>query len=202
MKTFVFAIVVGALAGCAQMQQRTAMGNMGVVQSETDSSFAHAICQNSAVEMELGKLAEENTRNKDVRKFASRISDEQRKSEKELSALFQRNGITTGAQLDANLQTSLDRLAELKGGEFDQEFKNQVVAEHEAQIAALERQAEDNFDRDLQAFAQRQLPRLRSEVEMARNLSVSNDKNGPAGDNFKSAEGTPVVRGIGNIGFR
>ena len=97
--------------------------------------------------------------------------------------------------LDPNLQTSLDHLAELKGGKFDEEFKNQVIAEQQAAIAAFEAQAADGADPELQAFAKRELPRLREELETARGLPVSSDKNGPPGDNYKSAEANPVVRG-------
>jgi len=201
MKTFWLVMIAAALAGCAQTPQKTAMGGLSATPqtgqaSSTDNAFARTACQNGAVQMQLGKLAEANTRNKDVRHFANRIAEDQRRAEKELSALFVRKGITTGSELDPNLQLSLDRLAELKGGKFDEEFKSQVIAEQQAEIAAFEKQAADGSDADLQAFAERELPRLRQDLEFARGLPVSSDKDGPPGDNYKSAAANPVVRGI------
>jgi putative membrane protein len=201
MKTVWITVVAAALAGCAQTPQKTAMGGMASLQetgsaSSEDSSFARLACQSASVDMQLGKLADANTRNKDIRNFAHRLAEDQRRAEKKLNAVLERKRIVDGAELDPNLQLSLDRLAELKGGKFDEEFKAQVIAQHQAEIAAFEKQAADGSDRDLQVFAQAELPRLREQLEIAQGLPISGDKDGPPGDNFKSAEANPVVRGV------
>jgi putative membrane protein len=178
--------IVGLFAGCARDQQ-SAMGGVGSG-SQTltgsavppdDSNFAREACQTGTAEMEIGKLAAQNTRNKEVRKFARTLSEDHAKAEKELSQLFSRKGLPPEKELAGNYQSSLERLAGLKGGQFDAAFKEQVVADHEQAIDLFAKQAEQGTDAELKAFAEKRLPQLRTHLEMARTLPISSDTEGP-----------------------
>jgi hypothetical protein len=93
-----------------------------------------------------------------------------------------------------NLQNSLDRLAGLKGGQFDAAFKQQVIADHEKVIVLFEEQAKHGTDPDLKAFAQKYLPHLREHVEMARALPISSDNEGPPEDSVNTILQNPAGR--------
>jgi len=175
------------LAGCAT-DQHDGMGaaasgaqsvsGSGTVASE-DSSFARQACQASAAEIEIGRMAKLNTRNKTIRKFAQALSDDHARAEKELSALFARKQMPPEQKLAEDFQHSLQRLAELKGGAFDAAFKAEVIEDHERAIALFEKQAAQGTDPDLKAFAERRLPQLQDHLAMARLLPISSDLDGP-----------------------
>jgi putative membrane protein len=183
---FLALAIVGLLAGCARDRQRD-MGAVGSA-SQTltgsavatgDSSFAREACQTGTAEMEVGKLAAQNTKNKEVRKFARTLLEDHARAEKELGQLFSRKGIPPEKELAGNYQSSLERLASLKGAQFDAAFKEQVIADHEKSIGLFEKQSEQGTDPELRAFAGKRLPQLRSHLEMARTLPISSDTDGP-----------------------
>jgi len=178
--------IVAAVAGCAR-DQHSGMGTTGsgsqtlagAAVAAEDSNFAREACQTGTAEMEIGKLAAQNTRTREIRKFARMLSADHAKAEKELGELFSRKGIPPERELAGNYQKSLEQLAGLKGGQFDEAFKEQVIADHEKAIDLFARQAQQGTDSDLRAFAEKRLPQLRSHLEMARQLPISSDSEGP-----------------------
>jgi putative membrane protein len=132
-----------------------------------------------------------------VRSFARKLAQDHARAEKELSQLFSRKGIPPEPELAGNLQNSLDRLAGLKGGQFDQAFKQQVIEDHQKAIALFEKQAEQGTDPELKAFAQKHLPHLREHIDIARGLPVSSDTEGPPPENsVNTILQNPATRGI------
>jgi putative membrane protein len=178
--------MAGLLAGCAANQHEgmgtSASGSQtvgGAMVASEDSSFAREACQASAAEIEIGRMAEANTRNKAIRTFAQVLSDDHARAEKELSALFARKQMPPEQTLAEDFQHSLQRLAELKGGAFDAAFKNQVIEDHEKAIALFEKQVGQGTDPDLRAFAEKRLPQLQEHLAMAHLLPISSDLDGP-----------------------
>jgi putative membrane protein len=194
--------LVALLAGCARDQSATgATGGASQTLSGSstvavdDSNFARQACQTGTAEMEIGKLAAQNTRNKEVRKFARTLSEDHARAEKELGKLFSRKGIPPERELAGAYQSSLERLAVLKGGAFDEAFKEQVIADHQQAIDLFEKQAEQGTDVELRAFAEKRLPQLRTHLEMARHLPISSDTEGPPPEiNVNTVIQNPSVR--------
>lgn len=189
--------------GCASSQSthmgRAAGSETGAASSvaSSDSNFARNACESSAAEIEMSQLAAANTKTKEVRSFARKLASDHERAEKQLSALFTRKQIAGEHELDLNYQTSLDELARLKGGAFDQAFKDEVIRAHENAIAAFQKEASEGSDPDLRAFAQKRLPELQRHLQVARNLPVSSDTEGPAATlDLGHALSDPGVRGV------
>ena len=192
MKRTLFLLVTAVLfVGCAS--KRSDMGadsadsgrltgtGSGTVAPE-ESSFARQACQAGVAEMEIAKMAARNTKNEAVRSLARKLVEDHAAAEKELNQLFIQKGLRADPKLAENLETSISRLSTLKGGEFDQAFKQQVIEDHEKAIALFEKQAQQGEDPDLKAFAQKHLPHLREHLEMARALPIGSDTDGPSSD--------------------
>jgi putative membrane protein len=198
-KAPLIAVLVFLASGCATNHQSIGLGNPGGAETgtEADSSFAQEACQTTAMEKEIGRLAETNTRNKELRAFARRLSSDHARAQKELSQLSDRHGTDHDRSVEAPLQAAYDRLATLKGGEFDQAFKDEVIREHERAIGAFERQAASGANPALRAFAEKHLPDLRMHLDQARSLPVRNDLQPPKPEGgYEAAFGSPVFRGI------
>lgn len=196
----VFLISCVILAGCAtdrggldtDAEVATGSGSQSV--GTTDSDFARQACQTGAAEVEIGKLAARNTRNAEVRALAKRLSEDHARAEKELARLFARKGIPPERELAQHRQSSLDRLAGLKGREFDTAFKEQVIADHESSIELFEKQAAQGADPDLKAFAQKHLPHLREHLAQAQRLEIGPDTG--AQPTAADVLGNPATRSI------
>jgi putative membrane protein len=199
-------ILCAGAIGCASSQSthmgRAAGSETGAASSVAsfDSNFARNACESSAAEIEMSQLAAANTKTKEVRSFARKLATDHERAEKELSALFTRKQIPAENELNMNYQTSLDELARLKGGNFDQAFKDDVIRTHENAIAAFEKEASEGTDPDLRAFAQKRLPELQRHLQVARNLPVSSDTEGPsATPDLGRALGDPGTRGVTSL---
>lgn len=192
------------IAGCATRDRgsgsgyadsQTAVGAGSSVGS-ADSSFAREACQTGTAEVQIGKLAARNTRNREVRALARKLADDHARAEKELGQLFTRKGIPPEENLAEQFQSSLDHLAQLKGHEFDVAFKQQAIKDHEAAIQVFEKQAEQGTDPELKAFAQKHLPHLREHLSAAQRLDVGVDYGAPDSSSVNTFLGNPASRGI------
>lgn len=200
-KTFLTFALAGLAAGCASQPARHAGGYSGI-QSGTgaaltasDTDFAHSACRAAAAQVELGQLAALNTRNREIRKFARHLSEDHREAAKELDRLFEGKGLEARPELASDLDSSLDRVATLKGSEFDRAFKEEAIQSHKRALATFEQEARQGADPDLRAFAQKRLPELRQHLAIAEGLPISSDKEGPKPDsNLNGVLGNPAIR--------
>jgi putative membrane protein len=61
-------------------------------------------------------------------------------------------------------------MQQLSGAEFDQAYMDEMVKDHEKDIAAFEQQAQAGQDPELRAFAEEALPTLREHLELAKEI--------------------------------
>jgi putative membrane protein len=197
-------LLIGAFAsGCVTNQSNmgtsasgsaTLTGSDSGAASPTEANFARQACQAGATQAEIGKLAALNTKNETVRTFAKSLVKEHTQQEKELGQIFAAKHIPAESELAEQFQSSIDHLAELKGGAFDRAFRQQVIDDHEKAIVAYEKQATRGTDPELRAFAQKHLPHLREHLELAKQLPISTDTEGPAVNSVNTVLQNPAPR--------
>ena len=198
--------LLALLTGCAWREQRasgsgyagsgTVVGAGSHTVTPADSSFAREACQTGTAEVQIGKLAARNTKNREVRALARKLADEHARAEKELGQLFVRKSIPPEENLEEHLQSSLENLTRLKGHEFDVAFKDQVIQDHQGAIEVFEKQAAQGTDPDLKAFAQKHLPRLREHLAAAQRLDVGKDYGAPDAATVNTYLNNPAARNI------
>jgi putative membrane protein len=198
---FLTALAIGGgLAGCANHHTgASASGSASISGSDGtvgagEASFARQACQAGVTQAEIGKLAAVNTKNETVRSFAKALVKEHTQWEKELGQIFSQKGISAESELGEQFQSSINDLAELKGGAFDRAFKQQVIEDHQQAIAVFAKQAEQGTDPDLKAFAQKHLPHLREHLEVAKMLPISTDTEGPPVNSVNTVLQNPAGR--------
>ena len=197
------------LSGCATQHSGTAVGiaagtEQGSASSAAveDASFARQACQAAAGQVEIARLAAYNTKTREVRRFARELQKELTKADKELAKIFSNRGLAPESDYEDYMKNSFDRLVDLKGGEFDKAFKEEVIRSHERAIKLFEEQSNSGSDAGLKTFAETQLPQLRANLDAARNLPVSTDTTGPEPINEATKViNHPVTRSV-QIGAR
>lgn len=143
-----------------------------------DQAFVTQAAYGGLGEMALGELAGQKTTNPEVRDLAAMIVDEHTRANEELTALAEAKGMTPPTAPDPGRQAAAVGLGTLSGANFDRQYLQQQLADHEVTIALFESQAEDGSDPDMRAFAEKWLPGIRAHTEMIRTLA---DQTGASG---------------------
>jgi putative membrane protein len=132
----------------------------------SDAEFLRKAAAASAMEIELGKLAQ-NSSDPAVKSFGSRLMDDHATADEELRKLASARGVALPSEPDAKQRAEVKRLSKLAGKPFDDAFLARMVAEHKATEANFAQAAKSAKDPELRAWAQRLLPTLQNHLKMA-----------------------------------
>jgi len=135
----------------------------------TDTQFAKAAAEGGNAEVRLGELAEDRGSNQAVKDLGQRMVNDHTKADGDLQAAATKDNVTIPTtQMDARDQATYVSLSKLSGAEFDRAYARDMVRDHEADIAAFRREANDGKDATLKKFASETLPTLEDHLKQAR----------------------------------
>jgi putative membrane protein len=138
------ALAAGLAVGCDRTDRRDtttgAVGTSGAVDqvSSADRDFVKDLSIANVTEIEIGKLAAERAASPQVKKFAQMMIDDHTKARDALNALASKHHIMTTALPDAKHRDLKDKLAALKGADFDREYMDTMVDGHKDVADKLE----------------------------------------------------------------
>lgn len=89
-------------------------------------------------EVKLGELASQKAQNADVKAFGRMMVQDHTKAGDELKQLASQHNIPAPAELDDDHRDKVERLSKLQGAEFDREYMNQMVDDHQNTLEAIE----------------------------------------------------------------
>ena len=105
---------------------------------QDDKDFARDLVIANMAEVELGRLATECSANAGVKKFAQMMIDDHTKAGDKLKAVASEHNVPVPTELDDKHIQLRDKLAKLKGAEFDREYAAAMVSGHEDVASKLE----------------------------------------------------------------
>jgi putative membrane protein len=140
------ALAAALAAGCNRTDRRDtttgAVGTSGEADrsqvNSSDRDFVKDLSVANVAEIELGKLAAEHAASPKVKKFAQMMIDDHTKARDSLSAVASKHNIMTTALLDNKHRDLKDKLAALKGVDFDREYMDAMVDGHKDVADKLE----------------------------------------------------------------
>jgi putative membrane protein len=142
------------------------------VKSSSDAAaFIKEASQGGLYEVDLGKLASTHATNDGVKEFARMMQQDHGKSNADLKQLAIKKKFVISMALDAEHKDSYDRLAKLSGDEFNREYINVMVSDHEKDLRDFQRVAETSTDPDVKTFANNMLPTLKKHLQEAKRVS-------------------------------
>lgn len=150
----------------------TASGSMSSTSADKlswgDKRFVTKAADHGQSEVALAKLASQQASNPEVRRYAQKLVNDHTKVNSELMNIAS----TKNVKLDKEdtQDRTYRRLSERSGSDFDQEFVEQMIDMHEADIKLFEKTAEDAKDQELRSFASRHVGHLREHLQQAQNL--------------------------------
>lgn len=163
--------------GNSAMNSNTTNGNSVMSSSDNRTSsvqdnFWTKAAQGGMAEVELGKLALTKAQNAEVKSFAQKMVTDHTKANEELKTLAAKKNVTLPTDLDSAHKSMMSDLQGLSGAEFDREYVNGQVEDHEATVQLFEKQSEDDSDPDAKTFAAKTLPTLRMHLDMIKKIQA------------------------------
>lgn len=124
--------------------------------SSEDKSFMMNAAKGGMMEVEMGKMAAQNGQNADVKKFGNRMVTDHSKANNELMALAKEEGVSLpGAKAPGKWKS-------------DKAYMDDMVKDHEKDLAEFQNEAKNGTDPDLKKFADKTSKVISKHLEMAK----------------------------------
>ena len=133
-----------------------------------DRRFVTKAADGGQAEVQLAELAAQRATNPEVKSFAQKLVTAHSKVNAELTSLAGQKSIKLDA--DNEKDRSYKRLSKKTGAEFDQEFVEHMIDEHEKDIKMFEKASTDAKDTDVRSFAAKHVSHLREHLQQAQGL--------------------------------
>jgi putative membrane protein len=135
--------------------------------SATDRAFVQKAAAGGLAEVALGQLAQQNASSQQVKDFGARMVADHSQANQELQQIAQAENLILPTTPDSKDQALQKRLSGLNGAAFEAAYTQDMVRDHQQDIADFKREAQSGQDPALKAFAQKTLPVLQQHLQMA-----------------------------------
>lgn len=136
----------------------------------SDKQFMVKAAQGGMGEVALGQLAVSHGSGSDVKKFGERMVTDHTKANNRLIQVAAGKGVTLPKVPGPEEQATKARLSKLSGAAFDKAYVDDMVKDHEKDVADFQKEAASGKDPEVKMFAATTLPTLKMHLQMARSL--------------------------------
>lgn len=134
-------------------------------------AFMRTAAEGGLAEVELGKIAAKNGKDAEVKKFGQTMVADHTKLNAELKTLAAKKNITLPTDV-GSYRSTIDDFSKITGAEFDTEYVDAMVDDHEDDLAAFQKQADNSEDADLKAFAAKAVTVIKKHLETIKALQT------------------------------
>jgi len=124
--------------------------------SAKDKAFMQKAAKGGMMEVAMGKLAEQNGQNEDVKAFGRRMATDHGKANEELMSIAQRKGVKLPTKEPSEKWSS------------DKAYMNMMVKDHEKDLAEFQQEATAASDPDVKKFAEDTSKVIQEHLDLAR----------------------------------
>jgi putative membrane protein len=135
--------------------------------SAADKTFATKAAAGGQAEVELGQLATRDASAPAVKQFGERMVTDHTQANQALIEIARQKNLTLPSTPDAADQATEKKLSALKGHAFDSAYMQDMVQDHQKDVADFRNESETGQDPDLKAFAAKYLPVIEHHLQMA-----------------------------------
>ena len=137
---------------------------------EDDAEFMVAAASGGMLEVNLGEVVAKNAMSAKVKEFGAMMVADHTKANVELKALAAAKNISLPTAASDKHQEKIADITKEKGMEFDKDYIDFMINDHEEDIKLFEEEAEDGKDAEIKAFAADKIPTLKHHLQMAKEI--------------------------------
>jgi putative membrane protein len=157
-----------AIAGAFSIQSALAQVNTHPTADTATINFVSRAANGGIMEVMTGKLAAAKAQRADVKAFGRRMVRDHSKANQKLQALARAKTIQI---LNGPLSPD-DMLKNASGAEFDRQYVQMMVKDHEKNVAMFARAANSLPNKDVKMFAAQTLPTLRAHLQQIKAIAA------------------------------
>jgi putative membrane protein len=144
-------------------------GHAGMAKgSAFDRAFIEKAAAAGLAEVEMGKLASSQAEHDDVRRFGEMMVTDHTRANSQLLQVADAQQAKPPTTLRPKDQAFYDKLAKMKGAEFDRAYMAHMVGDHKKDVAEFKKASSSASDAALKQFAADTLPILQKHLQDAR----------------------------------
>ncbi|MDA8165966.1 MAG: DUF4142 domain-containing protein [Desulfobacteraceae bacterium] len=133
-----------------------------------DKEFATKAARDNLLEIELGKVAEQQAQAPEVKEFGTMIATDHGKANDELKEIAQRKNLTLPAELGPKGRKKVDELKKETGAKFDRMFMKDMVKDHTSDVKAFKKAIPRIKDPELKTWAENTLSGMKQHLKKAK----------------------------------
>lgn len=135
-----------------------------------DKHFVTRASASGLAEVNLSELALRFGRDPAVKQFAQHMITDHTGANRQLTAIANRQSIAMAKSMDEKHQKLYDKLKSLSGNEFDCQYMEAMVKDHEEAVKLFEQESKDGRDETLKQLAEKLTPTLKRHLEHAKEV--------------------------------
>ncbi len=132
--------------------------------TDSPADFMKEAAQGGKAEVELGQLAVKNGHDPEVKKFGQMMVGDHTTANAELKKIADGKKVTLPSDIGPH-QKTYDKLKGLSGADFDKAYVDAMAEDHEADVAAFQKQADNSSDPEVKAFAAKTLSVIKKHLD-------------------------------------
>jgi putative membrane protein len=168
-----FVVVIAALSFTACSRGRSveaAREDSQPTVSPAEQDFMMKAAQAHLSEIDLARFAMQRSQNPDVKDYANMIESDHTRALEDLTDLMKDKGVSQPKTLNPETKMEIEKMTELSSPDFDREFANMMVADHEKAVEMFHDQLDIAENPDVKKYADDLLPKLEMHLEKAQKL--------------------------------
>ena len=154
-------------------QKRSSSASQSGSISSADRSFVRQAAEGGMAEVRMGEIGQQKASNAEVKALAKRLQNDHQQANSELKSFAQSKGIELPTSMGSTQEQSISGLEDKQGADFDREFVQHAIQDHQKDIAEFEKASSSATDPDLKAWAEKTLPVLKEHLQLAQKASQS-----------------------------
>ena len=141
--------------------------------SNDDQSAMKQLAQGNVNEIAAGKMAADKAQSPDVKKFAQKMVDDHGKMLQDLKTLAKKKDVNLPESTSVKDMAQGKLMERKSGAEFDKEFMEHMVKDHEKTLQEVKNVAAKAKDPEFKAAVQQAAGKIQEHLQLAQRLSKS-----------------------------
>jgi len=135
---------------------------------KTSMDFAMKAASGGMMEVEAGKLAQQNAKSDRVKSFGMMMVADHSKANDELKSIAAANNINIPTAMMPQHQKHIDLMTKMKGDAFDKHYIDMMVNDHVKDVDDFKKEANHTNNDAVKSFAAKTLPVLQMHLDSAK----------------------------------
>ena len=132
--------------------------------SDKDKSFMKEAAQGGMMEVEMGKMAQQKGKSAEVKKIGSTMVADHTKANNELMGIAKKKGV--------DLSKEKAKMKKLNDANFDKEYIDAMVKDHQEDLSAFQAEAKNGGDADVKGFASKTSVVIQKHLNMVKSAQA------------------------------